>query len=430
MKTQAEVVVIGGGIMGSAITYFLASRKADVVLLEKGTAGGEQSTRAWGFVRQQGRDIAELPLAVAMNRMWPELSAELGADLEWTQDGVLLIADSEERMQQFRDWVNAARDYGIGTQIVSGQEINELIPAMHGTFVGGMYTPSDGHAEPTKVPMAFTNAARRLGATIEDGCAATGIEVSAGRVTAVHTERGTIHTPVVVCAAGAWSSRLARMVGLELPQLVVRATVAETYPVDPVTGIGVAIHGDVAFRQRPNGSIYMSILGQSDHELMIDSLRYARWFMPNYRLNREFIRVHANTTLVRDIARSVPMLPERLQGADPLSSYASVPAQSVVEHARTRLGTLIPALDNVPILRTWGGKIDMMPDAIPVIGAVDRPKGFILATGFSGHGFALGPIVGQVVSELILDGQPSIDLHALRYSRFAERDLAPARAAV
>lgn len=430
MKTQAEVVVIGGGIMGSAITYFLASRKADVVLLEKGTAGGEQSTRAWGFVRQQGRDIAELPLAVAMNRMWPELSAELGADLEWTQDGVLLVADTEERMQQFREWVEASRDYGIGTQLVSGREINDLVPAMHGTFVGGMYTPNDGHAEPTKVPMAFTDAARRLGATIYDGCAATGVEITAGQVTAVHTDRGTIRTPVVVCAAGAWSSRLARMVGLELPQLVVRATVAESYPVDPVTGIGVAIHGDVAFRQRPNGSIYMSILGQSDHELMLDSLRYARWFMPNYRLNREFIHLHANTTLIRDIAHSVPVLPERLQGADPLSSYESVPVRSVVEQARTRLGTLIPVLENVPILRSWGGKIDMMPDAIPVIGAVDRPKGFILATGFSGHGFALGPIVGQVVSELILDGQPSIDLHALRYNRFAERDLAPARAAV
>ncbi|MEI2616441.1 MAG: FAD-binding oxidoreductase [Thermomicrobiales bacterium] len=430
MKSQADVVVIGGGIMGSAIAYYLANRKTDVVLLEKGTAGGEQSTRAWGFVRQQGRDIAELPLAVAMNRIWPELAAELDADLEWTQDGVLLVADTEERLQQFREWVDASSDYGIGTQIVSGREIHELIPAMQGTFLGGMYTPSDGHAEPTKVPMAFTNAARRLGATIYDGCAATGIEVTAGRVTAVHTERGTIHTPIVVCAAGAWSSRLARMVGLELPQLVVRATVAETYPVEPVTGIGVAIHGDVAFRQRPNGSIYMSILGQSDHELMIDSVRYARWFMPNFRLNREFIHVHVNTALVRDIAHSVPMLPERLQGADPLSSYESVPARNVVEHARARLGTLIQALGNVPILRTWGGKIDMMPDAIPVIGAVDRPTGFILATGFSGHGFALGPIVGQVVSELILDNQPSIDLHALRFSRFAERDLAPARAAV
>ena len=99
---------------------------------------------------------------------------------------MLLVADTEERLQQFREWVDASSDYGIGTQIVSGREIHELIPAMQGTFLGGMYTPSDGHAEPTKVPMAFTNAARRLGATIYDGCAATGIEVTAGPVSYTH----------------------------------------------------------------------------------------------------------------------------------------------------------------------------------------------------------------------------------------------------
>ncbi|HRA32305.1 MAG TPA: FAD-binding oxidoreductase [Thermomicrobiales bacterium] len=430
MKTKADVVVIGGGIMGSATAYELARRGSDVVLLEKGPKGGQQSTRAWGFVRQQGRDLAELPLAIASNRIWPELSAELGSDVEWVQQGNLMIADNEERMQQFRDWVAASRDYGVDTRLISPEEIHKLVPGIQGEWLGGMYTPSDGHAEPGKAPAAFTDAAQRLGATVETDCTAQSIELAGGRVIGVRTDQGTIAAPLVVVAAGGWSSRLLRTVGLNLPQLVVRGTAVETVPVPPITGVAVAIRGGLAFRQRPGGSLYMSLVGGSDHEVTLDSFRYARDFMPNYRANRGFLEWRVTGELLRDAARSIPGSPTRVPGFDPRPQIDPTPNNDIVEGCRRELGQLFPALENTLLARKWAGLIDTMPDGIPVIGAIDERPGLIVATGFSGHGFALGPIVGRVVSELILDGQPSVDLHKLRYSRFKEKDVAPPRATI
>lgn len=430
MKTQADVVIIGGGIMGSATAYELARRGSEVVLLEKDAAGGHQSTRAWGFVRQQGRDLTELPLAIAMNRLWPELSSELGSDVEWRQEGNLMIADSEERMGQFRDWVASSREYGIDTRLVSLQEIRALVPGIQGEWLGGMYTPSDGHAEPSKAPRAFADAARRLGASIEEGCVAEEVMSAGGRGLGVRTDRGTVTAPTVVVAAGGWSSRLLRGLGLSLPQLVVRGTAVETVPVPPITGIGVAVRGGLAFRQRPGGSLYMSIVGGSDHEVTLDSFRYARDFMPNYRANRGFLQWRVTDGLLRDVARSVPGSPARVAGFDPRPQIEPTPNNDIVESCRSELGKLFPALENTLLARKWAGLIDTTPDGIPVIGAVDELPGLVVATGFSGHGFALGPIVGRVVSELILDGQPSIDLHSFRYSRFAEKDTAPPRATI
>ena len=427
MKTRADVVIVGGGIMGSATAYELARRGSDVVLLEKDAAGGHQSTRAWGFVRQQGRDLAELPLAIASNRLWPELSAELGSDVEWVQQGNLMIGDSEDRMRQFREWVEASRDYGVDTRLVSAEEIRTLVPGIQGDWLGGMYTPSDGHAEPGKAPAAFADAARRLGATVEEGCVVEGIELAGGRVRGVRTDSGTIEAPVVVVAAGGWSSRLLRTVGLGLPQLVIRGTAVETVPLAPITGVGVAVRGGLAFRQRPGGSLYMSIVGGSDHEVTLDSFRYARDFMPNYRANRGFLQWRVTGGLLRDVARSIPGSPAHVGGFDPRPQIDPTPNREIVEGCRRELGRLFPALENTLLARSWAGLIDTTPDGIPVIGQVAERPGLIVATGFSGHGFALGPIVGRVVSELILDGQPSIDLHAFRYSRFAEKDTAPPR---
>ncbi len=427
MKTRADVIVVGGGIMGSATAYELARRGSDVVLLEKDTAGGHQSRRAWGFVRQQGRDLAELPLAVAANRIWPELSAELGSDVEWVQRGNLMIGDSEDRMRQFREWVEASKEYGVDTRLVSPDEIRSLVPGIQGDWLGGMYTASDGHAEPTKAPAAFADAARRHGATIEEDCAATAIETAGGRVTGVRTDRGTIAAPTVVVAAGGWSGRLLRTAGLDLPQLVIRGTAVETAPVPPITGVGVAVRGGLAFRQRPGGSLYMSIVGGSDHEVTLDSFRYARSYMPNYLANRGFLQWRVTGGLLRDVARSIPGSPARVAGFDPRPQIDPTPNDAIVEGCRRELGRLFPALENTLLARKWAGLIDTMPDGIPVIGAVDERPGLVVATGFSGHGFALGPIVGRVVSELLLDGQPSIDLHKLRYSRFKEKDTAPPR---
>ncbi len=425
-EQRADVVVIGGGIVGCAAAYELAKRGAAVTLVEKGRIGGEQSSRAWGFVRQQGRDPDEVPLMIAANQLWQGLSAELGEDIEWVQGGNIGVANDEARMEQFRGWLDVARAHGLDTRILSRAELEELLPGLQGPAVGGMYTPSDGHAEPYKATEALARAARRHGATIITGSAVEGLEREGGRVTGVRTEGGRIDAPVVICAAGAHASAIARMAGLSLPLRVVRSTVAQTEPAPPVTRAGVWAPG-IAFRQKPDGSFYIAAGRPSDYHITLDALRHLPLFLPNYLKNRSMFQFHLDGELVKDVARRLPGAKARTHPfAHTVGVEPEVNRQTVAATRRNLLA-LFPHLGNLRVRRAWAGMIDATPDAVPVIGPAEAAPGLVFATGFSGHGFAMGPIAGRLLAELVLDGKPSLDLHAMRFSRFAEGDLARPR---
>jgi glycine/D-amino acid oxidase-like deaminating enzyme len=432
-EMRADVVVVGGGIVGCATAYYLSKRGVDVVLVEKGEIADEQSSRAWGFVRQQGRDPAEMPLMIECNRMWQGLEDELDADIEWVQGGNLALADSEERMGLFRDWLKVAADFGLETRVLSRSELQSTVPGMTGprvsSLIGGMWTPSDGHAEPRPATVAFADAARRRGARILTFHAAEDIETTAGQVSAVVTDRGVIRTPVVVNAAGARAMKIARMAGLSLPQLVVRATVAETTPVERVTDAGVWAPG-VSFRQKRDGSFYIAGGAQSDYDITLDSFRYMRQFMPNYLKNRRLFRLRVGPDLFSDVAALIPGTEAR---EHPFANTVGIEPRPNLGTARKSLKGLqsyLPAAREARIRRTWAGLIDTTPDAIPVLGDAGSPGGFVFATGFSGHGFALGPIAGRLMAELIVDGQPSIPITGMEYSRFREGRVGKPRSVV
>ncbi|MEZ4573139.1 MAG: FAD-dependent oxidoreductase [Thermomicrobiales bacterium] len=266
---QADVVVVGGGIVGCAAAYYLAKRNARVILLEKGRIGGEQSSRAWGFVRIQGRDPDEVPLMIESNRIWRGLETELEADIEWVQGGNLAIAKDEERADRFRDWLDVARNFGVQTQVLTGRQVESLIPGIRGPFTAGMYTSIDGHAEPMKATEAFANAAREHGADIRTYTTAEGIDIVDGEVGGVQTDRGLVFAPVVINAAGAHAAKFARLAGLDLPQRVVRATVAQTTPVERITPIGTWAPG-VSFRQKQDGSFYLAGGASSIHDITLE----------------------------------------------------------------------------------------------------------------------------------------------------------------
>lgn len=319
---------------------------------------------------------------------------------------------------------------GLDVRLLSRGEVQELVPQMQGPWgVGGMYTPSDGHAEPTKATTALARAAQEHGAKVYTYCAAEGVQVAGGRVTSVVTERGEIHTPVVLCAAGAWSSKMGRMVGLTLPQRKVRGTVAQTTPVAPITKTGVW-GGKVAFRQKKDGSLYIAGGGSADYDITLESFRHLRMFLPNYLKNWRLFRFHVGGELFKDVARSMPWSSARRHPFAHTVDVEPRPNLQKVRRSRQALIELLPSLREIGITRTWAGYIDATPDAVPVLGEVPSPKGFIFATGFSGHGFAMGPIVGRLMAELILDGKPSVDIHGLRYTRFAEGALALPREAI
>lgn len=421
---KSDVVIIGGGIMGCAAAYYLSQRGAEVTLLEKGRLVGEQSSRAWGFVRQQNRDPAELPLMVAGNRLWRELSAELKAEIEWRQEGMLSLAHTEDELMHYEERAKLEQAHGVDSRMVTPEKVRELLPGFSGNILGALHTPSDGTAEPEKVSTAFVDAARRSGVRMYPYCAVEGLTTRDGKVASVITEKGEIQTNTVICAAGAHSSRIGRMVGLDLPVRTVRSTVAATAPLPEITGLGVR-GGKVSFRQRENGSVYLALGSQrsADYDITLESFRHFRQFLPNYLKNREMLSIHIGKPLLADAWRALPFSKARKHPFAHTVDIDPAPNPKLVEQSLREFKAFFPKLPEVKIERSWAGMIDSMPDLIPVISPVQKPQGFIFATGFSGHGFAMGPIVGHILAELVLDGKSSIDLTGLRFSRFAEGEL-------
>lgn len=419
MERDADVVVVGAGIVGCATAYFLARRGVRVVVVERGSVPGEQSRKNWGFVRQQGRDPAELPLVMEANRLWRGLERELGADVEWVQGGNLALAADAERLAAFEAWLPIAREHGLDTRLLRAGDLTTVVPGLAGDWAGGLHTPGDGHADPEKATDALARAAVAHGASLHLDCAVQGVTTRAGAVGGVVTERGEIRTATVVCAAGAWSTRLGRTLGLDLPQRWVRGTVARTTPAPAVTACAVWGPG-VAFRQRRDGGFTIAAGGALDHDVTLDSLRQLRFFLPNYWKNKSLFRFHVGRPLLASLAAALPGSAARRRplvwdrGLEPRPNPAKV-RRSLLELRR-----VLPSLPPLGIARSWAGYIDAAPDLIPILGEVPGLRGLLLATGFSGHGFAMGPIAGRLVSELIVDGKPSLDLAAFRFSRFAE----------
>src|ERR1051326_1099870 len=189
LPSQSDVVIVGGGIVGCAAAYYLASRGVSVVLMEKDEIGRAQSGRNWGFVRQQGRDPAELPLMIASNRIWSSIERELGADVEWVQGGNLALATTPDRIALFDGWCTIGRQHGLDTKVLTPAELNELIPDLHGPWLGALYTPSDGHAEPRKATQAFAHAAAKRGVRVVERCTVEAIETTNGAVSEARYEK-------------------------------------------------------------------------------------------------------------------------------------------------------------------------------------------------------------------------------------------------
>lgn len=410
MRKQTRVVVIGGGIVGCSAAYYLAKHGVGATLVEKGTIAGEQSSRNWGFVRQQGRDPAELPLMMACNRIWQGLDQELDTDLKWRQGGNLRVITEQAQLEPYRAWQNIAHEHGLDTQLLDAQGTRERLPGLATPVLGALYTANDGQADPHRVARAFATAAGRLGAEVLENCAVLGIETSVGAVRSVRTEQGEVRCGSVICAAGAWSSRLLRRVGLRLPQLWLRASVGYTTPAREFTPCAVWMPG-VAFRQGHDGGFSIAYGGNNNHDLTLDSFRFLKDFRHCYAKYRKAIRVNLDHNLFKDLTGN-------LNDVTIHRTLDPPPNRALVDQALHNFKTSFPEFSTVEFDRTWAGYLDATPDMLPVIDRVDDPSGLVIATGFSGHGFGLGPISGLVASQLSVNETPTHDLHAFRYSRF------------
>ena len=416
--TSFDVAVVGGGIVGSYAAYHLAKNGHHVALFEKGRIAGEQSSRNWGFVRLQGRDPAEIPLMIEGRRLWASLEREIGTSVDWREGGNLAVADDEERMAQFDGWLEVAKEFQVDSRLVTPAEVREIVPGLKTSAAGGLFTPSDGQAEPEIAAPAIAAAAQSSGAHIETECVVDSIEVKNGVVCGLNTESGRVSTAAVIVCAGAWTKYLLRGVGVHLPQLWMLGSVARTTAgARAVTDAGV--WAGFAFRQRRDGTFNIAGGAQGDHHLLIDSLLDGLPFRKMYKTHKHLLKLHLGYPFF-------DFLPARVS-AKGLSSALRrhrvlnpKPNLQALNLALDQLNHELDGLGDVAIDRIWAGYIDCTPDFVPVIERLDSPAGLVLATGLSGHGFGMGPITGRLAADLARGRAPGHDIRAFRLSRFSD----------
>ena len=422
LPEAADVVVIGAGIIGTATAWFLARQGMKVALCEKGRVAGEQSSRNWGWVRQQGRDEAELPIMMESNRIWRRLATEAGEkDLAFTGAGCMYLAEKESQIARYERWHDLAKQFQLDTRMLSREEVRKAVPGLSGQWAGGMITPSDGRAEPWTAVPALARAARRIGVSIAENCAVRTVEAGAGRVRGVVTEKGPVRADRVVLAGGAWSAYFAGNAGLDLPQLVVRSTAGRTRAAPDMDLPNASIPG-LAIRRREDGGYTIATGDVAEHYLCARSFRYLSKFARLLKLSAKDIRIKLKPpkhypgawgSVSRWSGGDVTPF-ERMRVLDP------PPSKVVYRRLLERLAQRAPWLAEAGIAQMWAGMIDVTPDAVPYICEVPDVEGMFIGTGMSGHGFGIGPGVGRVLADIVLGRSPGHDLARFRFDRFTD----------
>ena len=426
LLSEADVVVIGGGVIGVCTAYYLAQLGQKVMLCEKGVVAGEQSSRNWGWVRQHARDEAELPIMMESARLWNGLAEEIGEDVGYRQNGVLYLASTQKKLAQREDWIELAKQYQLNSSLLSSAEVAAMTGTPEGQWCGGVYTDSDGRAEPWIAVPAIARAASRLGVGIKEHCAVRNIEQKNRQISGVVTEHGLVKCNRVVLACGAWSSLFAGNMDIYLPQLCVRSTVVKTTQVRDFFS-GNAADENLAFRRRQDESYSLALTDRIEHLIGPNTFRFFRPFAPAMKLDWDQYRLAPKMPKgFPDAWRTArkwsddEISPfEKLRVLNPEPNLKSV--NRILNLARRKL----PDLKNAGVAQSWAGMIDSMPDIVPVIenvssSSASAPEGLTFATGFSGHGFGIGPAAGKLVADLVCHRPVPYDLDRFRLGRFSD----------
>ena len=410
LPERCDAVVVGGGVLGLSSAHELARRGLSVVLVESGQAGGRQSGRNLGFVRQQGRALAELPMMMAANQRWRGLGKELGSDVEWRMGGNLRLTNDPEAAGRYERWAADAASLGLDSRVVSRAEVASILPGVSEKWLLGIFTASDGHADPSATCRAYTTALRARGVQVCEGVPVRKITLAGGSVTGVTTPFGDVKARVVVLAAGSGSARLARGATIEIPQQLVTQTVILTEPVGAVTR-AAAWTGELFIRQDARGCLRLAASARNEIVLDPAGIRHAGRFLSSYLSNRSRLRVPLDpASLARALLRPV----QSSRGGE----LPPRPRFDDVRFCLDRVQRYFPGLGAPRLRRAWAGEIEVTRDALPVIDGAGGPSGLVIATGMSGHGFGLAPIVGKVVADIVAGAETGFDLRPFRLARF------------
>jgi glycine/D-amino acid oxidase-like deaminating enzyme len=412
---KVDVAVIGGGIIGISTALSLSAAGVRVAVFEKGTIAAEQSSRNWGWIRSVGRDPKELPLSMMANRMWRDIQAQ--TDVGYRQTGLAYLTQTEADLQKHQAWMTSARDAGTDVRLLERDALRGLIPASNRPWIGALFSPTDGVAEPQLATAAIARLAVAQGARIVEQCAVRGLETRAGAVSGVVTEAGVVAADAVVLAGGAWSRLFCGNNAVNFPQLLVHASVLRTHPLN--TGLDIAVNGsDFTCRKRSDGGYSVSQLGASIADLTPDSIRLWRQFLPAWLSQRQYLKLRLGRRFLDELK-----IPRRfeLDAATPFEACRVLnpaPTMKMVNGALAKLKHAFPVFENATMAQAWAGYIDVTPDALPVIGPVPSIPGFFLASGFSGHGFGIGPAAGALMAELVQGNTPFTDPRPFSLERY------------
>jgi sarcosine oxidase, subunit beta len=419
---QADVVVIGGGICGHAAAASLARGGARVVLIEKEPGPAvEASGRAQGSLRVQGREPVEFPLAREAMRLWADASedADPDHDFELAFGGNAYVCDDETELPLLHRLVDEAHHSGLtDVELLTPQEARERMPILRGPFAAAVYSPSDGRCQPDKATRYFAHKAQAAGASLHYGVKAVRLLERGGTMAGVTTDAGTVRTTAVVLTAGVWTPYLADTVGVRVPIMPVGLTGAQTTPAPTrfTTTIRAFRFGA---RPRPDGRVVFSagLNTTVDHALTLYDLRNARLWAP--RLARHWHDVRLKADLARcwqQIRTGSPRAPQLIG----LAHAALQPNRTAINQALHTMQQVLPDLAGVSVEKAWAGMVDMSADGMPIIDGHAGPDGLVLITGLSGHGLALGPVLGEIAAELALTRDSTRPIHPFRLSRFRE----------
>jgi sarcosine oxidase subunit beta len=374
MEKTADVVIIGGGVIGVSIAYHLAMKRVGrIILLEKGQLGEGSTSRCVGGIRTQFSTEINILFSLESIKTFERFEEEFGINPEFKRIGYLFLATTELEMRVFKENIKLQRKLGIPVELLNPNEIKARWPYLRvDDILGGTFCPWDGYAGPNEVLSGFVSGAKKAGVGIYEGTEVLGILLSKGKVNGVKTKREEISTPIVVNAGGPFASVIGEMAGVKIPVKPLRRQIFITAPfhlTNQTIPLTIDFHRGWYFRREVDGLL---LSGPLDNE-------------PSFNLGIDY-EAMAETS----------------------------------ENAIYR----VPALERARIAQGWAGLYEISPDHHAILGKVPEVEGFILANGFSGHGFQHSPAVGKVIAELIVEGKPTtIDISPLSIERFEKGEL-------